>query len=181
MSQNSGGDDEEEEEEEGDLDEEATCKTQESVNDPPGLHQRVDQMHEASGTDFVVPYFPTALAVKDNPLEFNFDLRLLDTLSLPCRIDSREDMALVPSVGTRPAAEPIHFQSTAEAIAYCSEKLKAGWMQKSAEESSAHKRLSHPDLDKERLFGQEGKPLQHLLGSGIGELDANLQKVRLDR
>ena len=180
MSRNSGGDDEDEEEQE-DLYEEAQPKTQESVNDTPGLHQRVDQMHEASGTDFVVPYFPTALAVKDNPLEFNFDLRLLDTLSLPCEIDSREDMALVPSVGTQRGAEPIHFQSTAEAIAYCSEKLKAGWMQKSAEESSAHKRLSHPDLDKEGLFGQEGKPLQHLLESGIGELDTNLQKVRLDR
>jgi len=139
-------------------------------------------MHEASGTDFVIPYFPTALAVKDQPLEFNFELHLLDTLSLPCEIVPREEMDLVPSAGEQPVPEPIHFQNTAEAVQYCNQKIKAGWMKHSVSgESSTQKRLSHPELNKERMFQQEGKPLQHLLGSGIGELDANLQNVRLDR
>lgn len=53
----------------------------ERIEDSPGLHQRVDNMHANSGTDFVAPYFPTALAKsREQPLEFNFDMRFLDSL-----------------------------------------------------------------------------------------------------
>ena len=61
-------------------------------------------MHQASGTDFVAPYFPLALAVSsESPLQFNFDLRLLDHLRLPCELVGRTEMAMLPSSLKPPA------------------------------------------------------------------------------
>lgn len=133
-------------------------------------------MHVNSGTDFVTPYFPTALAKsREHPLEFNFDMRFLDSLTLPCEIVSRENMELVVDSSSTP--EPVKFPNTADAITYCQEKMK-GW---GAGKSTSHKRLSHPDLNKDRLFEEEGRALEDLLISGITSLDCNLKKVRQDR
>ena len=139
-------------------------------------------MHSDSDTDFAAPYFPRALALSwDCPLDFNFDLRLLDSLCLPCEIEPREQMQLVMSTcGPQPTMEPVRFENSADAIAHCQEKIM-GWLPRETSGSSSQRRLSHPKLDKVRLFEQEGRALQHLLGSGIAHLDSNLTKVRLDR
>lgn len=148
----------------------------ECIEDSPGLHQRVDNMHANSGTDFVAPYFPTALAKsREQPLEFNFDMRFLDSLTLPCEIVSRENMELVVDFSSTP--EPVKFHTTADAITYSQEKIQ-DWK---ADKSTSHRRLSHPDLNKDRLFEEEGRALEHLLMSGIASLDCNLKKVRQDR
>ena len=79
---------EEEEEEEGeeegdgflvpDADEEAST---------PSEHRRVDAILRERDAQSALPYFPLALAVSDDrPLDFNFDLFLLDTLTLPRHI-----------------------------------------------------------------------------------------------
>lgn len=136
-------------------------------------------MHQGSNTDFVVPYFPRALAVSsERSLKFNFDLRLLDTLSLPCEIVSRDENTLLTST---PSDEPVKFNNAPDAIAYCHEKMRDGWPVNTQPEPSQQRRLRHPELQKEQLFAVEGKSLQHLLTSGVAELDANVKKVKLDR
>jgi len=156
----------------------------EESRDPEGFHQRVDLMHQDSGTDFVVPYFPAALAVSSEcPMRFNFDLRLLDDLRLPCQLVARTEVSMVPSGEDDQPRQPVTFKTSEEAISYCEERLREGWLVGSdaGDERSRKKRLSHPELKKEQLFQQEGKNLDNLLASGIPELDLALDKVRLDR
>ena len=78
---------EEEEEEEGDgflvpdADEEAST---------PSENRRIDAILCERDAQSVLPYFPLAFAVSDDrPLEFSFDLFLLDTLTLQRHIVSR--------------------------------------------------------------------------------------------
>ena len=124
-------------------------------------------------------YFPVALAIsRSRPLDFNFDLRFLDSLSLPCAIVPRGQAELVPT-GEAPAA--LTFATAAEGIKYCRDNLRSGWSVGDAERSKKQKRLTHPGIDKARLFYQEGEALENLLLSGIPTLDDNLRKVRLDR
>ena len=146
----------------------------EAIEDSPGLHQRVDNMHANSGTDFVTPYFPTAIAKsREHPLEFNFHMKFLDSLTPSCEIVSTENLELVVNLSSTP--EPVKFHNTGDAITYCQEKMKE-W---GAGKSTSHKRLSHSDLNKDRLF-EEGRALKHLI-SGITSLDCNLKKIRQDR
>ena len=164
---------EEEQEDQGD---------EETEQDSQGFHRRVDAMHQASGTDFVAPYFPLALAVsRERPLQFNFDLRLLDSLRLPCELLARTETAMPPSgeVGS----QEVSFNNSQEAVTYCEERLRQGWLPDSAhrEPTGKRARLSHPKLQKEQLFREEGRSLDRLLASGIAELDLALDQVRLDR
>jgi len=88
------------------------------VEDSPEFHCHVDGMHQGSGTDFVAPYFPTALAVsKEFSLAFNFNLHLLDHLRLPCELVARTEMAMIPSGET--ASQAVTFKSSEKAIIYC--------------------------------------------------------------
>ncbi|KAJ7393632.1 hypothetical protein OS493_006619 [Desmophyllum pertusum] len=84
-----------------------------------------------------------------------------------------------------PAGQPVKFQSSLEAATYCEERLREGWLVASdssgADKGASRTRLSHPGLDKERMFHQEGKSLVQLLASGVAELDSRLNTVRLDR
>ena len=139
-------------------------------------------MHQASGTDFVAPYFPLALAVSsESPLQFNFDLRLLDHLRLPCELVGRTEMAMLPS--EEATSQEVRFNTSEEAVTYCQERLRQGWLPDSAGQRDPRKRprLSHPELHKERLFKQEGRSLEKALASGIPELDLAFDQVRLDR
>ena len=154
------------------------------AGDDPHLHQMVDLMHEGSGTDFVPPYFLTALAMSPNhPMQFNFDLCLLDDLCLPCEPVSSKDTVQLPS-GQKQPASAVTFASSQEALTYCEERLKKGWLvegrakEKQPSDSGCP---SHPRLDKEHMFHQEGKCLKQLLASGVAKVDAGLDKVRLDR
>lgn len=153
-------------------------------DDPPMRHASIDQAQRDSGDDFRTPYFPKALAVSsDRPLRFNFDLRLLDSLSLPCELVAREEAALVPAARESPT-ESVGFRNSTQAIAYCQERLRTGWLVKNKDDTRnrAEKRqLSHPELDKERLFRQEGSALHQLLSRGLEQFDSSLRDVRLDR
>ena len=139
-------------------------------------------MHQASETDFVAPYFPLALAVsREHPLQFNFNLPLLDNLRLPCELLVRTETAMPPSgeVGS----QEVSFNNSEETATYCQEHLRQGWLPDSAQQEPTGKRarLSHPHLQKEQLFKEEGRSLDKLLASGIAELDLVLDQVRLDR
>lgn len=174
----SSTDDEDEEEEEEEDEEEGD---EDEPEDSQGFHRRVDAMHQASGTDFVAPYFPLALAVsRECPLQFNFQLRLLDTLRLPCELVARTEMPMIPS--GEATSQEVSFNTSEEAVVYCQERLRQGWWLNSAERDPRQRpRLSHPELQKERLFEQEGRSLENALASGIPELDLALDQVRLDR
>ena len=68
----------------------------------------------------VSPYFPSAFAVDpSSPLDFNFELFLLDSLSLPCAIQKQGD--------TVPAIDAVTFETPERAIEYCTEKIKQAW------------------------------------------------------
>ena len=61
--------------------------------------------------------------------------------------------------------------------------LREGWFLASGARSDSRRRLrlSHPELQKERMFKQEGTSLENLLASGIAGLDLALNQQRLDR
>ena len=119
----------------------------------------LDLMDEDSGTNFVFPYFRTISAVSPNrPIQFNFDLRLLDDLCLPCELVSREDTVQLPSGQEQPASA-VTFASSQEALTYCEERLRKvclveGWAKEKQPSDSGHP--SHPRLDKEHMFHKEG-------------------------
>ena len=83
----------------------------------------------------------------------------------------------------RPPAKEVRFNTSEEAVTYCQERLRQGWLLDSAAERDPRKRprLSHPELQKETLFKQQGRSLEKALASGIPELDLALDQVRLDR
>lgn len=145
-------------------------------------YRSIDQRLRESGEPFRKPYFPLALAVsRELPLRFNFRLRLLDSLSLPSPLVSRKDAILIPA--DQEPDEPVEFADTAEAIAYCQENLSSGWrlQEKGDQARGGRGRPSHPELEKESLFRQEGRSLRHLISSGQADLDSKLDDVRLDR
>ena len=79
-------------------------------------------------------------------------------------------------------SQEVSFNTSEEAVAYCQERLCQGWLLDSAEGDPCKRpRLSDPELQKERLFKQEGRSLGKTLASGIRELDLPLDQVRLDR
>ena len=97
------------------------------MQDSPGFHWRVDAVHETSGTDFVAPYFPLALAVsRESPLQFNFDLRLLDDLRLPCKLVARAETPMMPA--GQEGSPQVSFKTSEEAVGYCQQRLREGWL-----------------------------------------------------
>ena len=110
-----GGEEEEGDEEEQDERQEGfIVSNEEGEPTPSPSYNRRLQRDEVSS------YFPSAFA-KDpsSPLEFNFDLFLLDSLSLPCTIEKRGE--------SNPAVGVVNFETPASAIAYCREKIEQGW------------------------------------------------------
>lgn len=151
------------------------------------FHQAVDALHRGSG-QFVAPFFPLAFAVSpDRPLDFNFDLRLLDELTLPRPILSRDEdlVATLRDAPTTEGEQKVTFANAQEAVTHCRQKLREGWAVPRERGSHARgerqARLSHPDLDKDVLFRSEGKALDKALASGQKDFDSNLHLVRLDR
>lgn len=122
-------------------------------------------LDRAGGQREMTPYFPTAYAVSaSEPLTFNFGLRVLDSLSLPCPINNSR------------SATAVEFTSTAEAVTY----LRREIVEWSAKQQPIVDQPPH-QLSKEQLFGDEGEPLARMLASGDASMDRNLDNVRLDR
>jgi len=124
---------------------------------------------DAQESERLVPYFPAAFAVSDErPTEFNFQLRVLDTLSLPCPIrgDRRDG--------------PVHFQSVTQAADHLHRELEA-WSAERRAAGQTTETNQPPSLCKEELFLEEGTPLAAQLVTGDPELDGHLHNVRLDR
>ena len=111
--------------EEGDEEEEEEVEEQEQqegfiVPDDEGEPGPSPSYYRRLEREEVSPYFPSAFALDpSSPLDFNFELFLLDSLSLPCAIEKRGD--------TLPAIEAVTFQTPETAIAYCTEKIEQGW------------------------------------------------------
>ena len=103
------GDEEEEEEEEQEQQEGFIVPDDEGEPVPsPSYYRRLER-------EEVSPYFPSAFAVDpSSPLDFNFELFLLYSLSLPCAIEKRGDRV--------PAVKAVNFETPEGAIAYCTEK-----------------------------------------------------------
>ena len=121
------------------------------------------------------PYFPLAFALsEETPLEFNFDLFLLDTLELSRHIAPRTS-------GEEEPATNVLFQEASQAIAYCRDRLESGWKATRPDSQESTQRLSHPGVDKWTLFRRDGRRLTKVLKSGQAAFDANLNRVRLDR
>ena len=155
----------------GDDEEEALAST-------PSEHRRLDAALMEQEAERVMPYFPRAFAVsEERPLQFNFNLFLLDCLDLPRHIHARDSQEPNPS-------QAVVFTNVAGAIAYCTERLERGWRRTASSQQEPllpSARLSHPGVDKWALFRSDGKRLTKSLQSGQPALDENLNKVRLDR
>ena len=97
-------------------------------------------------------------------MQFNFELHFLDQLKLPCPIGAD-------------GAE-LTFASRADAASYLRREVKE-WV--SAQTETTPDQSMEADLTKEDLFESEGEALAPVLTTGIAELDANVESVRLDR
>ena len=128
----------------------------------------IDKEGETGMDNDIVPnsFFPLAFATsKETPLHFNFDLCLLDTLTLPCPI--------IP--GGQDDGQ-VTFHTRWEAIEYC-QKAMEQWKKENctdSQPSEPYPRKTHPGLDKESLFRSEGRSLEGLMESKEGEFDAKL-------
>ena len=112
-----------------------------------------------------IPYFPAAFSIGEKePMRFNFGLRVLDCLQLPCPIRG------CWSDG------PVKFGSVHEAVQYLETELDL-WR----EEHAGRKSSPPAEIDKETLFRSEGIDLRHQLSCGDPLLDAHVNRVRLDR
>ena len=162
------GDEEEEEEEQPEEQEGFIVPDDEGEPGPsPSYYRRLER-------EEVSPYFPSAFAVDPgSPLEFNFELFLLDSLSLPCAIEKRGDPV--------PASEAVNFETPQTAIAYCTEQIEQGWRATLPPTSSQLQATASRQLDKRALFQRDGRSLAKALKSGQNQFDASLKEVRLDR
>lgn len=124
-------------------------------------------------------YFPLAFALsRDEPLKFNFDLRVLDDLHLPRAIGAP---------GREPSEDtPVTFADASQASAYLRQHL-AAWDVPPEERpagtstsNSAPSQIGAP-ISKRALFASDCQSLASALRSGEDHLDANLDRVRLDR
>ena len=144
------------------------------------VHRRVDAAAMEREAESVMPYFPRAFAVsEERPLQFNFNLFLLDSPTLPRHIEARDSEEPNPP-------QAVEFTSVAGAIAYCRERLEHGWRNRQPASSQQEPRmpsarLSHPGVDKWELFRSDARRLSKALRSGQPALDENLNEVRLDR
>ena len=142
-------------------------------------YRRLDAALREQEAESVMPYFPLAFAVSEQrPLQFNFDLFLLDCLALPRHIQPRDS-------GEQSPGQAVTFRDAESAITYCTQRLETGWKPKARPEQDSSRassaRLSHPLIDKWSLFRRDGRRLTKALKSGNPALDENLQRVRLDR
>ena len=151
----------------------------------PSAHRRLDSsLREQEAHIALKPYFPLAFAeCRERPLDFNFDLFLLDNLVLPTHISARgqpEDEST-----TEPdEQQPVTFENAEEAIRYCREKLESGWKVVRANDeprSQSQVRLSHEQVNKWKLFKKDGYRISRALRSGQDNFDSNLHLVRMDR
>ena len=126
-------------------------------------------------TECMEPYFPLALAESiDQPLAFNFDLFVLDSLVLPRHI--------VPRDLQEEVSNAVLFDNAASAISYCTKRLERGWKDtRPAADPTAGKRQTHPKVNKWELLHCHGARLTKALTSGQALFDANLNRIRLDR
>ena len=147
------------------------------VQDQEGTPNQLSQgdyiriSREMAESEAVQPYFPLAFAKSpEQPLEFDFDLFLLDKLKLPRPI-------LQPSEGEQV------FASREELIDRCKAELDALLRDRTRYRPRPREKADHLAkkpirLLKRTLFMSEGRPL---IRSGVESFDANLACVREDR
>ena len=138
--------------------------------DYAAIDRETEQQMETEGA--LQSFFPLAFATsKESPLQFNFDLCLLDALKLPCSILESQD-----------EEGQVTFESRLQAIEYCRKAMKQWKRENCAGPRTPHQPCrSHPEIDKERLFQSEGRSLESLMESKDQQYDGNLSWVREDR
>ena len=84
-----------------------------------------------------------------SPLDLNFELFFLASLSLPCPIERRGESI--------PAIEAVNFKTLARPIAYCTEKTEQGWGATLPPTPSQLPVTASRKLDKRTLFQRDGR------------------------
>ena len=114
------------------------------------------------------PYFPVGLAMaEDRPTQFNFEMFLFDTLTLPRGLFSEDD------------SREVTFSDTKQCVEYC-ERFVTGRTTElvdSREEDQAE--AMRANLCKDEMFRTSGQPIRNLR-TGNESFDTNLDKVRVD-
>lgn len=135
----------------------------------PLNYPALEGLFEARGVD---PYFPLAYArSRDSPLEFNFNMAVLDDLRLPRRLAADRETP------EDDQDQPVVFGDSSEAVRYLQQNT-AGW---EPQNRPAVRWSRGATLSLRGLFDEEGTALSPMLESGIASLDQNLSDVRLDR
>ena len=104
-------------------------------------------------------------------------------MALPTRISGRGSPEKESTTDPE-EQQTVHFENAEEAIGYCREKLESGWKVVRANDerrSQSQVRLSHSQVDKSKLFQEDGDRISKALRSGQDDFDANLHLVRMDR
>ncbi|KAL9989677.1 hypothetical protein ACROYT_G004247 [Oculina patagonica] len=135
-------------------------------SETPGTSREPREEVGNAGSDpaQVQPYFPVALArSQEQPTQFNFELFMFDTLTLPRGLFSEEER------------EEVTFQDTKECVEYCERYVsdcekELGRLQEEDQRAN---------LSKEEMFRASGQSIANLR-TGNDTFDANLDKLRVD-
>lgn len=114
------------------------------------------------------PYFPAAFALSpEQPTHFNFELFLLDTLTLPRGLFAEDERG------------EVHFENAKRCAEYCERYVKErleSLEHSRDEEQTTEMRAA---ISKEDMFRRSGQAIDNML-TGNPAYDANLQNLRLD-
>ena len=149
-------------------DETPSTSTQEVI-EPRTSGQSQEEASSAQRDPFQAPpYFPVGLAkAQDQPTQFNFEMFLFDTLTLPRGLFPEDD------------SEEVTFSDTKQAVEYC-ERYATGRARELVESREADQaETMRANLCKEDMFNTSGQPISNLI-TGNDTFDANLDKLRVD-
>ena len=122
----------------------------------------------SADTERVPPFFPAGLAVsQEQPTQFNFNLFVLDSLTLPRGLFAEDER------------QEVHFEDAAECTAYCERYVQERLQELPHSRQEDHSEVRRARLNKEDMFHQSGEAIQNMM-TGNGSFDANLNSLRVD-
>lgn len=142
------------------------------AEDSPLMHAALDNREREMEDEALLaePYFPVGLArTPEDPLEFNFQLFLFDSLTLSHELFPDDQEAQVT------------FENLEECRQYCQRYAEERQRWCTQQQASADRTEEwRSRLDKEAIFRQAGRPLAAQLSAGNELLDGHLEELRLD-
>lgn len=119
-------------------------------------------------THSVQPFFPTGLArSQEQPTQFNFDLFVLDNLTLPRGLFADDER------------EEVHFEDAEECREYCERYVLERLQQLTHSREEDNLEEFRAQLCKEDMFHHSGEAIQNM-ATGNASYDANLNSLRVD-